>query len=202
MDISLPTIADDQEQLVKDLKNGKDTSEQIIMSHLRLVMSIVAPIASRHPQHRADLESEALLATTRAVNRVKRAEYQLYDNNITPYISGCVKPALKRYIAKTHMIPIPSETISYNRRNGIQTTFDRVMVTDVVCASKKHEVSLEVLELVEMCITNNAECKVVKMRLQGYTFDEISQELGFMNESRSRQIFNLFRHRFRYLWEK
>lgn len=202
METAIRQIEVNKEKLVQELKKGVDTRKQIIESHLLLVLHIASAIAIKYPQHKSDLESEALLAMVKAVDRVKNQKFKLHDDNITPYIAGCVKPALKRYIVKSHLISVPPETVAYNKRHNIETVFEKIVQTEINKAGKKYDIGLEIQELVELSITNEVERVVVELRLQNHTFDEIAQKCGYTDESWARKIFDTFRNRFKKLWEE
>lgn len=103
------------ERLVIRLREGdKSVIATIIRGHLRLVASIVGKRA-RNPAKREDAFGAALLALVEAVNN---AGERLFDNNITPYITSCVRYAIKESLANDHTVRMPSRTVRYRIAQG------------------------------------------------------------------------------------
>jgi hypothetical protein len=199
MEAVLPKALKNVEHLVSDLKTGKDTGKKIIEAHMRLAMSIVAPVARKHPRFRADLESEALYAITYAVTQVSSGKLQLDGDNITPLISAYIRGRLKRFLAQSHLIAIPATTISKMRKNGVEIKFDKVTCVPIEAKAKHWMLSLEFREIFDLSISTELERSIVTMKLEGYTLAEISEKHQ-VSVMVAHRLFSKFRNKFKDYW--
>lgn len=113
--------------LVDRLRSGDTTViPKIIKGHLRMVMGIVGETV-RAKRKVDDGIGAALLALTKAV---VDAQYTLYDNNITYYITDCVKKAIKDEMANDHTVRVPNRTIRDKISKGAK--FEDIVPGDAI----------------------------------------------------------------------
>jgi hypothetical protein len=189
-------------------------------------MFIVASVARQHPHYRLDLEGEAALAVSEAVDRVRTGKFQMWDDNITPYICTRVRFALKLFMLRTHFIQMPVVTMRRKIKNGEKIKLDKVVQFDTervneTAKNKKNPktsgrftgvakpagLSPEFKEIMDLCIRDEEERTVVELRFEGYTFREIDERLGRKVQEaagwfRSQEIFDRFRKRFKDKWSQ
>lgn len=114
--------------LVTRLRGGDRTvSGEIIKGHYRLVAAIVGSQVRSKRRH-DDCLGAALLALTQAVddsapqpdlkNPPDVVPGVLYNNNITYYITVCVKYAIRDEIASAHVLQMPGRTIRKRLAEG------------------------------------------------------------------------------------
>lgn len=131
-------------------------------------------------------------------------ESRLYDNNITYYITDMVKYAIKEEYGNDHVMRMPPRTIRYKIAQG-QKFEDIVpgdglaIATDKGDSSESSEASiiedgfvmpffipiarvefpsLEFTDALTRCVENEMERAIVKLRSEGYTYEEVGKKVG------------------------
>lgn len=168
--------------------------DQIIKSHMRLVLSIAREFST--PSREDDLSGEALLALTQAVewsgphlaDGITQPS-RLNDNNITPYIAATVRRFLRDFVATDRVVFIPSSSFRKKVKEGVidangdttdmalfgvlsfTASFDDNIITP---QAKKEEPSYEFKEVLEMSTRNKQEQEVINYRSKGFKYQEIA----------------------------
>lgn len=204
--------------LVTRLRGG-DTSviDTIIRGHLKLTAALVASkVRSRRKFD--DAMGAALLALTKAVHD---ARTRLYDNQITAYITTCVKYAVKDEIANLHVVRVSPRTI----RDRIARGDDFKSIVPGASAKveagiaesgsgedavrRRGEASLpfvvpiaprlvptpEFSEALQKAAVTPMEQAIVKLRSEGYGYEEIGRKVGY-GKTRVGEITNAIEARF------
>jgi len=98
---------DNIDTLVQRLRDGDDSVfDEIINLYIPLARRLAQRFVRRFPERRNDLRQVAMLGLVQAVNS---APGKLYNNNIGAWINTRVVGALRDYLAKDHMIPVPKD---------------------------------------------------------------------------------------------
>ena len=182
--------------LVSKLRSGDwSVAELIVESHLKLTTSIASEYAVYFPRLEDDLVAESWLLVVEAVNS---AANKLYDDNITPYINSTVRRGLCKFL---YMVSENAQSTVSDRKQRIlesggsdedvkelyRSVFNRheplVFDTDegrqtieIECRNN-HNVALR--EIIRLLPTNLLQTRVLELRSQGYTFQEIAEKTGF-----------------------
>jgi hypothetical protein len=113
---ALPNSSDPVELvlLVEQLKGGCPRARsRLIELHIKLVASIAGQRVPAEQVDDAIQEAEVAL-----VEAVDDAVTRLHDNNITPYITTCVKHKLKEFRARDRLVAMPGRTFRHKVSKG------------------------------------------------------------------------------------
>ena len=95
------------DDLVQRFREGDaSVAQEITERHIPLARKLAWRFVSRFPERKSDLIQAAMLGLVQAVYN---APGKLYDNNIGAWINTRVVGAIRDYLAKDHMIPVPKD---------------------------------------------------------------------------------------------
>jgi DNA-directed RNA polymerase specialized sigma subunit len=163
--------------LVWKLRSG-DTSviEEIAHRHMTPVQIAAGPFIGRWPKHRDSFVAVALEGMMEAINKARLGH--LYDNNITPYISKCVQASLRGYQEKM-LKPVYVSNYLHNETGDEVVVYSLDAQPADFTASKYIEPeSQETEDIMETLGFKEIEKKMLRLRMQGYTYVEIAEEVG------------------------
>jgi len=175
----------------------------LIKMHITLSNKIAGFFTRNFPHRREDLYAEGFRGLCKAINK---AQVNLVDDNITAYAASSIKGAIQHYLCHDCLIPIPrgefkkrmeqEDVTSFMIRTtgGVNATFEvhdsgvteniavivpltnKVMEEiDIPCFDR----SLQRMEdLYQKMRLTEEEIKIVDMRLDGCTLEEIGATLG------------------------
>lgn len=129
---------------------------------------------------------------------------RLYDNNITYYITTTVKYAIKDEYSNSHVLRMPARTIRHKIANGEEYK-DLVPGMMSIAEDKKDDgngeedtvvknglvlpfmipiapiqfPAIEFTDALNRCVENEMERAIVKLRSEGYTYEEVGKKVGF-----------------------
>jgi len=180
----------DLENLVAMYRSGDDTvKEMILEQHYSLVMHIASQYAFKF-QHLAD--DILSVAMEYLVEAVSRAPQTLKDNQITPYIDTYVRGSILKYIGQScivstpfnhrfedHYEPITCRVISGYIDDDGEWNGDEVGV-NVETATPANDLTVDFLidETIKVLNLNSKQAKLLVLRSEGYTMQEIGDYLG------------------------
>lgn len=183
------------EKLVIQLRKGdKKVINKIVEGHLCLALSIAARWGYLFANKIDDIVGVAQLEL---VNATYRAITNLKDNNITFYLSASIHGAIKEFVENDNVINMPSRTIRYYIKKGDiradnipkeislleqNPEFElRDQASYIVPEITKdnEEKLIEVQELINKITNDYLEKKIIFLRAQGYTYDEIGPKVGY-----------------------
>jgi hypothetical protein len=201
-------------ELVPKLRKGDDSvKEEIILGHLKLG-AIIAGSYARYVGRDDDLFGQAQLAITKAVNEASRGT--LYDNNITPYITAHIHSHIQKFYEEDKDVFVRGRTV----RRWVERRLEKArqlpskiaVVKGDITASDIEEsvfvmvpevmddnVGIEIREILDKVTTTHIEKKIVELRSQGYTYEEISPKIG-LGISRISQLLCQIEERFNKKW--
>lgn len=190
------------EELVTELRKPlfsldrkREIRNKIVNGHMRLGMYIAARYAFKYKSKSpGDIIGEMSLALIEAVDR---AAYKLTDNNITPFISSAIHSALMTFIEEDRIVKVPGRSIRhYNKINFIKldkfprqiemidqgyNSEDELLSSEYVVIPQTeddHSV-MEIQEILDQVTFNVTEKKIVELRAEGCTFEEIGPKVGY-----------------------
>ncbi len=198
--IKLRTFKDDQES-----KEFIVVRDQIVYGHMRLAISIASRFSFLNKHRAEDLIAEAFLILVKKVNQ---AVIALKDNNITPYLTSSLHGELSEFISKDRSMKMPNRTIRYYIEKGRYTSLEKIpsqiaLVVDKPSEEKDqneyenfvfkgpsitpqieddHSES-EVLEILDKVTKNFIEKRIIELRAEGYTYQEIGPKVGCSKSS-------------------
>lgn len=176
LSLPLPLGEGELHRLVCRLKIGDSTVINVIVeSHIRLMTQIVGRYfaITNHYDQVNDLVGVALLSLTKAVHR---AQKNLKDTNITPYLVNAVHSGLAKFIAEDYIVRIPQQTQSdygyMMPQIKVDSTIDPPSNDDIVISK------IILQDLLDHCCTGTIDRAIIKYRSNGFTDDEISNIVG------------------------
>jgi len=172
-------------ELYSRLKTDPAAREEMIMGNLALATVKVESFLSEVPQmayYRDDLISVAASAIMRAVDMLKKSNQKI--KNPTGYIYRSIEVALSNVSDEESTISISRETKRVARKEGKDIDEPVAMpqsaqTTLFAALETPNELALmELKEEIEACCQDETDLKIVRMRADGYTDQEICQETG------------------------
>jgi len=189
------TALDDDatDALKNQMLDGDPTAaDKIITGFTRMAISIAAKYVGFRPELEADLCSEALLAVTVAVQRIRDREVE-YEN-ISPYIIGFVHSRCSYFVRNDRLFGPSWSTRQSNKERGIHepvvTTIDDETVEQITVGNIPPEFDLQ--ECIDACTDCARQRVIIQRKLNGYTAREIANELEIDPATVSRSL-NRFR---------
>lgn len=189
--------------LVTRLKSGDtEVINEIVMGHLRLGLHIASRYGSLYPDKIDDIVGVMTLAL---VKYVRKARHALRDNNITPYLTTNIHEKILDFVENDHCVNMPSRTVRHYVYTG-NSKLDTVPVPiaihkdyyeeyespnhqdiykspensgSFVVLETTDENLIEINELLEKVTPDFIERRVIELRAQGYTYSEISPQVGY-----------------------
>jgi RNA polymerase sigma factor (sigma-70 family) len=148
---------------------------------LHVALDAVGWFLSCQPRYRRyadDLQQEALLAIARA--------YRKRPGKSEGYFYKSVTNAITDYAQTLPTIPIPRSTVNGCKRDGREVPeVPREVSLDTAHAAEADDPQAlgEMLEELEACCADDDDRRIVRMRHESYTVEEIAQRLGFESKS-------------------
>jgi DNA-directed RNA polymerase specialized sigma subunit len=146
------------EETVVRLKEGDlDARDRLIEAFVPLVKSIAYRYAKKYPYLRDELVTCALENLTYKVNRIWEGKALPYNNNVAPYLNSTTCYAMRNCIAR--YLRHRDKVIPAQQGYVNDTPF--LVLVDEVLSSEEF---------------NDQEKRIIQMRLEGYTDDEIAAD--------------------------
>lgn len=179
--------------------NKKEIVNKIVKGHLRLALNIASRWGYLFQNKIDDICGVAQLELIKATYR---AITNLEDNNITYYLSTSIHGAIKNFVENDNVFNVPARTIRYyidkgdprvnklpkeiylfdhdteensenvNQGYGNQSS----MVPEIISNEEK---LIETQELIDKITNDYIEKRIIELRAEGYTYDEIGPQVGF-----------------------
>lgn len=168
------------EFLVNNLRKGdQSVIDKILKAHIRLTVSIASKYASKVKSNSDEIVSAALYGLFHAIYK---APEKLKDNNIAPWIASCVH----RYCGEEVINILKKSVCSYSslKRGRLSAIFEPLN-SDY---EQKRDFSQELKECIESLAIDDLDLSIIKLRIEGYTDEDISQIIGIPKT-------NIFRRR-------
>ncbi len=196
---------------------------EIVGGHLRLGVSIAARFATKSKFRIDDLIGEMFLSLIESVT--KFCTDSGYDDNITPYIITCIHSRLLEYIESDHTIYIPGRTVRYYSAIGsnkldklphqIHLVQNGIIGRNTDESENSEEFSgpyvipeiyddykiNEILEILDKVTPNFIEKRIIELRVEGYSYKEISPLVGYSQSAISRMLSEI-EQRFNKIYKK
>lgn len=175
----LPTKPDEEELLnaVRLLRAGnadKKLRDYIIMSHLRVAMSIVNQASQRaFKGAEDDLIGEAMLLLSRRLNE---APEKLFDDNITPYLLDSFMHNLLDAVGYNRAVRIPRSTVREQLRSGGNIDLPNSQSLETI--PELEVPALEFQDDFKRLVRNPKEKDMIDLLIEGYTAVEVAEKLG------------------------
>ena len=182
------------DELAQKLFIGDETAfDALIMQNRGLAFYIVNKFTSRSTKAMAlkdDLEGEALLALTQAVDQLRNC----YEpgKSVTQFLKIVIRRSLSTYLASENIIVVPERT---RQRNGEDTPVCKRLSQDI--PQPQGDMG-EALEDLMACARSDSEKEIVDLLSQGCGYGTISRVTGLSMEtvqSYARKIKNRFVNR-------
>lgn len=172
----LPKLPSDEvmSDLAARYRAGDDLArETIILSLMRLAISIACQYAVTKPNHADDFVAIANLTVVEAVNEVKSLGP---DENLVGFVVAKVHDKISRAWSATEIINVPKATYYVKKKqDGEYQCPKRVKIRDY---PKDPGSILEIREILGLSIFNESERRVISMREDLYNDREIAEALG------------------------
>lgn len=172
-------------EILKLTREGDtDAKEILILSHLRLAISIVNRYTrSFDCNYLADeLDNAAIVGLVTAVDNVARGRVK--HDNVTGYIVTVVHRYISDCLRKSSLIPVPRGHV-YRKGTSIRED----------SANCNPGVLLEIRDLINHTVTNEREQRIVDLKIAGHTDKEVA-EIMEIPPSTIFRIRQTLKHRF------
>ena len=178
------------ESTLKRLMSGdQSVVDDVILGYMPLAKKIAKYFSRNHPHKSSDLYSEALLGLCKAVNKIK--EGVLTTENAKAYINNTIRGHVRHYLQQDHTVHIPNwylaenvdreefaipivYTINFSNNDEENREEDEELSFDIPAPDKG---DVEIVREFYMKLSN-FEKMVLKLRSEGYTLEEIGDQLG------------------------
>jgi len=148
------------ENLVIRFRNGEDLASELVQAHIPLVHSYARRSGIKDDEVKGYLFLELVKA-------VRRAQNNLHDNNITPYIIAAFRTGLRKYREALFAVTVPESSFRRGKRVGFESLMEHHTVRDGVDL-------LELKELLERITVDELDSSILDLLLKGYTHNEVS----------------------------
>jgi DNA-directed RNA polymerase specialized sigma24 family protein len=193
------------EELVIKQKNPEtrniETRNKIVEGHMSMGLNIAARFAFKYKYYAEDIIAEMFLCLVKGVNRFCITAIS-EDNNITPYLTTRIHSRLSRIIEEKGMIHMPGRTfrhyvtIGSDKADKIPSQIYLAQGTTATVEVDEYEgptnirgqyilpetvddhVSSEIMEILEKLTRDFIAKKIIKLRIEGYTYKEIEPIVG------------------------
>lgn len=159
--------------LLTAFRNGSiEARNAIIRAHYAIICNIARKCAGSSP-YSDDICSEALLQLTKAVELAKT---NLTHDNLTGYIIKSVCGGLKtaRFRLERGLLKPPSTYSSQKARGQNTTVLLPPEPSKFHGLARRENPSLEFLEILDSIAHTDRERKIIDLRKQGYSYEEIA----------------------------
>jgi len=204
------TIEDNDRLLVLLQRGDTNARQEMIERNMPLVVKCVERMVKRYPKlrrHFDDLVGVGFLVLTEAVQQLTQEKVNP-DASISPtgYLKTSIYRGICREICQSGTIRIPQETINLWRHQGKLTDEDNPIPTiksleslqaDIAAGREIMDSSLiqddpglenfEAFEAVLQCCRTDLERKIILLRAQNLTMDEVGRQVN-RDESRVSRI--------------
>jgi len=218
VDFEIPEQLDDAtiQKLVAEYKETRSLvlRDQIIESHIRLAMGVVARFVGHNRRRKDDLISAALHGLTQAV---EWAPDRLKDDNITPYIWATVMRFVRDFLSKDRVVTIERRAFKEMiESGGVYSAVPYLYRVEADDSDEENYLESEYVdqtppvydepttELEEMIqhLHKHDEMMVfiIDSLVKGHTLQEIGHELGYTKQYISKLVAEI-RERV-LLWER
>jgi hypothetical protein len=205
------------EELVIKLKESHNTDtntrNRIVESHIRLGLTIAGRFAYKVKFKVEDIVGEMLLCIVESVSRF--CSGASYNNEITPFIIARIHSKLSRFLEEDRIVYMPGRTVRYYTITGsskldkLPTEIYLVQGGTMGTGVDEYEgpehfkgayvlpeieddhTESEVLELLDKVTTNFIEKKIIRLRVEGYSYKEIEPIVGYSQASISIMVQNI-----------
>lgn len=156
------------ENQVRKYRDGDESvRDELILHHMPIVDKLVCKFINK--THTKDELKE--VAYFELVLSVKRAKRTLKDDNLTPYVIRCVQHNLINYVRLKFLV------IYKRLPRNCANLRERLHLDDPVDNECEPGFNIELEELIELSIESEVQRAVVRLRLEGETFNSIAAEL-------------------------
>lgn len=165
------------QELVEKVRTGvasQSDMDEIAEGHIRLAISLASKFTARASHLQDVFVAEAMYGITFALSK---AQEKLYDDNITPFITGYVTKFLFKALTEDKTVPVPYSTIQDRRKRGLDTHLPRMTSLEAVGAVRRGNLN-ELKEVISSCIRDRFEQEVINLRSLGFNDKEIAEKLG------------------------
>jgi len=174
----------------------KTSKDAIIQSHVRLAAYMAGKYIKYNRRRQDDLIAQAMFGLTKAVDW---AQERMRDNNITPYIGATIQRYLREFLAEDQVITVERRAFKKMMESGEAYHYipyiyqiDPVLVDeenpegsfqDVTPIVEDEMPGIEYDELHKYLHRGNDRALfIIDKLVQGYTFQEIGNELGISKQ--------------------
>lgn len=180
--------------LIKAIRAGTATKaerDELICGYIRFAIKIASTFS-----HDPDFVACAFYGIVYAVEHAKD---RMYDDCVGPWIAANVKRFCIEHAEKDRDIEISRRT--YNRRLADGEEPPKINFTswDLNNVHRNVHDTVELNEILEMCIRDEVDRKIISMRSEGHSDSDIATTLGFSRETINDRRATLKR-RFDKLW--
>jgi RNA polymerase sigma factor (sigma-70 family) len=154
-----PVNREENAELYVKIVEGKEAAERMIEGNMALAVTKVEGFIRANPRYsylRDDLISAGFLALTRAVRQF--GEAVVSDPNPQGYLRVAIRRAFDDVVAGEREVPLTDA------------------VTDSLSADPSAAIDLQ--QDIFDCCQSEEQRRIIKMRAEGFTYDDISQRLG------------------------
>jgi len=185
--------AEELDSLVTRYRAGDDSCRgDLILAHIDTAQVTAIHYYMKYPNKYFDIISSAYLGLCQAVTW---AQKKLVDNNITPYIIVTIRRFISEYIDDDSLIRIPRSAIRKMLKlndDEIEAMFPKTIDNiDVKNQADKPQFYIDVYEVINRLGLTNREKQILKLRVQGFTYREIGDELQIDHAWIARKIYSI-----------
>jgi len=154
------------------------TRDTLIEQHIDLVHSVVRGYLRQHPTLgylKDDLLSAGQIGLCEAVDLIETTN----PNNVKGFLTIAIRRAVKEAVINEDSIKVPTRTRSRMRSQGKEIeVVNRVNQLDMIARNDPGLEMVEVMDAIDAACQSEFDKQVVKMRIEGYTEEEIGDKLG------------------------
>jgi DNA-directed RNA polymerase specialized sigma24 family protein len=156
--------------------------EAMILNNLGLVVVKAESLIRQMPgiaYLRDDLVSAGNTGLVKAVNQIASGDGRIRMAGVNKWIGRLVTRAMLTLLPREHSVPVPRESRRLARKT--QQPIQIPVVFNVIPETLEAFSDLRVVELrdaISACCHSDAERECLRLHEEGYTFREISQQLG------------------------
>jgi len=172
---------DTVELIERHRKGRKLAGQQLVKGHLALALTIVGQYVALFKSRRFvdDFVSAAMVGLADGVEKLREPP----DGNDNPQaiIAAFIHRAITDYIESLPTVKVPSR--SERRGKAIPTrVYDDAENERLIDSGVLEEIS-PVEEMIDSVVQSELEANIVRLRVEGYTDDEIGAELGYSRQT-------------------
>ncbi len=195
--------------LVVALRNGENVNEELIQLHKKYIEGIAWRFGWKLINLRNDLRSAALLGLIQAVKWIQQG--RCHHTEYSAYIITTCTRFIRDEISKSYGVYVPSSSVNAGIVESYATvlSYDNAIETRQISGKPKEQFVIvarkdQTQELKEELDSVNLtwrERRIIEMRLDGYTDEEIGK-IFYVTKMRISQIRAQIQLKFQYLLER